>query len=96
VPDLVESLEKRARRRYVRWDDALWQRVLDGPARTLASSLRDEGASDDDAQKKITGILNDGVGGIKGKANEAHYGDDDMMTTTTIKHSVLERQKGAP
>lgn len=46
--------------------EIVWQATFDA-----------EGASDDDAKKKITGILNDGVGGIKGKANEAHYGDDD-------------------
>jgi hypothetical protein len=35
------------------------------------------GASDEDATKTITGILNDGVGGIKSKANDAHYGDSE-------------------
>jgi len=35
------------------------------------------GASDEEATKTITGILNDGVGGIKAKANAAHYGDDE-------------------
>jgi hypothetical protein len=46
--------------------EIVWQATFD-----------DEGASGDDAKKKITGILNDGVAGIKGKANDAHYGDED-------------------
>ena len=40
--DLVGELEEGARRRFVRWDAALWQRVVEGPARALAASLRDD------------------------------------------------------
>jgi hypothetical protein len=44
-PDLVGELEEAARRRFVRWDPALWRRVVEGPARSLALSLRhDAGA----------------------------------------------------
>ena len=38
--------------------EIVWQATFDA-----------EGASDDDAKKNITGILDDGVDGIKGKAN---------------------------
>ena len=50
MTDLVADLEQRARRRYVRWDPALWGRVVDGPARELASSLRSTGTADAAAQ----------------------------------------------
>lgn len=46
--------------------EIVWQATFDA-----------NGASDEAATKTITGILNDGVGGIKAKANDAHYGDDD-------------------
>lgn len=57
MPDLVASLEERARRRYVRWDEALWQRVLDGPARALAASLKDAGTADPEAQRALESYL---------------------------------------
>jgi hypothetical protein len=46
VADLVAELEQQALRRFVRWDPALWRRVLDGPACTLAGSLQQAHASD--------------------------------------------------
>jgi hypothetical protein len=39
LPDLVAAIEERARHRFVRWDGALWRRVLEGPARALAAAL---------------------------------------------------------
>lgn len=46
--------------------EIVWQATFDA-----------EGATDEEAKKKITGILNAGVGGIKDKANTAHYGSED-------------------
>lgn len=40
-----------------------------------------QGASDEDATKTITGIFNDGVAGIKDKANTAHYGSEGDKVT---------------
>ncbi|MGH6826551.1 SRPBCC family protein [Methyloceanibacter sp.] len=41
------------------------------------ASFDAEGASDEDAKKKVTDIFNAGLTGIKEKANTAHYGSDD-------------------
>ena len=57
MTDLVAELEQRARRRYVRWDPALWGRVVDGPARELASSLRSAGTADAAAQGLLESYL---------------------------------------
>jgi hypothetical protein len=43
MSDLLAELEGEARRRYARWDNALWRRVLEGPARQLAAALRAAG-----------------------------------------------------
>jgi hypothetical protein len=47
--DLLAELEESARRRFVRWDPALWQRVVEGPARSLAEALRRANAADAEA-----------------------------------------------
>src|SRR4051812_6103489 len=39
---LLEIAEQ-ARRRFVRWDARLWDRVIEGPARALATDLQDAG-----------------------------------------------------
>lgn len=57
MADLVAELEERARQRYVRWDPALWRRVLEGPARELAESLRAAGADDAAAQRLLESYL---------------------------------------
>jgi hypothetical protein len=57
VADLVASLEESARRRFVRWDPALWARVLDGPARRLAASLREGGTKDEAAERTVESYL---------------------------------------
>jgi len=57
VADLIAELEERARSRYVRWDPQLWRRVLEGPARELAASLRAAGAVDDAAQLLVISYL---------------------------------------
>jgi hypothetical protein len=57
LPDLVAELEQHARGRYVRWDPALWRRVLDGPARELAASLRAAGTDDAAAQGLLESYL---------------------------------------
>jgi hypothetical protein len=57
VADLVAELEERARRRFVRWDPALWRRVLEGPARALAASLRGAGTEEGAAQQVLESYL---------------------------------------
>lgn len=57
MADLVAELEERARRRYVRWDPALWRRVLEGPARELAASLGGSGAGDAASQEILESYL---------------------------------------
>jgi hypothetical protein len=57
VADLVAELEARARQRFVRWDPQLWQRVLEGPARTLAASLQQAGTDADAAQRTLESYL---------------------------------------
>jgi hypothetical protein len=57
VANLVAELEQRARLRYVRWDPVLWGRLVDGPARELASSLRAAGAADASAQGLLESYL---------------------------------------
>jgi hypothetical protein len=57
VADLVAEFEERARRRFVRWDGGLWQRVIEGPARALAAALRDAGTSDEAAQQVLASYL---------------------------------------
>jgi hypothetical protein len=57
LADLIAELEERARRRYVRWDPAFWRRVLDGPARELAASLRAAGTEDAAAQQMLESYL---------------------------------------
>jgi hypothetical protein len=65
LADLVAELEECARRRFVRWDAALWQRVLEGPARTLAASLREAGTPEASAQPVLESYLrlaSEGIG----------------------------------
>jgi hypothetical protein len=65
VADPVAELEARARLRFVRWDEALWRRVLDGPARALAMALRDAGAGEAEAQRLLEAYLqlaSEGIG----------------------------------
>jgi hypothetical protein len=57
LADLVAELEERARKRYVRWDPALWRRVTSGPARELAASLRAAGTDDATAQQLLESYL---------------------------------------
>lgn len=57
MSDLVDDLEQQARRRFVRWDARLWQRVLQGPARALAVSLQEAGADEQQAQCTIESYL---------------------------------------
>jgi hypothetical protein len=57
VADLVAELEDEARRRFVRWDPALWRRVVEGPARALASSLRGAGTGDEAARHTLESYL---------------------------------------
>jgi len=57
LADLIAELEERARRRYVRWDQALWQRVIGGPARELAAALRVGGTDDAAAQRLLESYL---------------------------------------
>jgi hypothetical protein len=54
-PDLVTELEEAARRRFVRWDPALWRRVLEGPARSLAAAL--QGAGEAEAPRILESYL---------------------------------------
>ena len=57
MADLVAEIEDGARRRFVRWDAALWRRVLDGPARALAAALASAGTKDGDAQQLLESYL---------------------------------------
>ena len=57
MADLIAELEERARKRYVRWDQGFWRRVLDGPARELAASLRAAGTDDAAAQQLLESYL---------------------------------------
>jgi hypothetical protein len=57
VADLVAELEQRARQRFVRWDPQLWQRLLEGPARSLAVSLQRAGADEPAAQRALESYL---------------------------------------
>ena len=50
--------------------EIVWQATFDA-----------EGASDDDAKKKIADVFDAGVSGIKEKANTAHYGSDESKVT---------------
>jgi hypothetical protein len=63
--DLVAQLEAAAARRYVRWDAALWRRIVDGPARDLAESLRASGTAPAQAEAVLEAYLRlacEGVG----------------------------------
>jgi hypothetical protein len=65
VADPLADIEERARRRFVRWDAVLWRRVLDGPARALAASLRGAGAGEAEAQQALEsylGLAAEGIG----------------------------------
>jgi hypothetical protein len=64
VSDLVAELEEDARRRFVRWDAGLWQRVLEGPARALATSLRATGTEEGAARQVLESYLRLAVEGI--------------------------------
>jgi hypothetical protein len=60
----VSELEEAARRRFVRWDGKLWERLLDGPARRLAESLAKAGHSPEVCEAVLDGYLQLGVEGI--------------------------------
>jgi hypothetical protein len=65
LADLVADLEGAARRRYVHWDAALWRRLVEGPARALAASLRAAGTNDGEAQGLLESYLrlaSEGIG----------------------------------
>lgn len=57
MADLIAELEERAQKRYVRWDPAFWRRVVGGPARELAASLRQAGTDDAVAQQLLESYL---------------------------------------
>lgn len=57
MADLVAELEAGARGRYVRFDPALWRRVVDGPARELAASLAAAGADPESAERLLESYL---------------------------------------
>jgi hypothetical protein len=58
----------------------LWIEEDDEPDRVAFFWQADfdaNGASDEEAKKKVTDIFNAGLSGMKGVANTAHYGDDE-------------------
>jgi hypothetical protein len=54
---LVARIEAEAARRFVRWDGALWARVLDGPGRTLAEGFERSAAPDTEAAAILESYL---------------------------------------
>lgn len=55
--DLVAELTAEAGRRFVRWDQALWERLLAGPARDLAQALRAAHVPEAHAQRVLESYL---------------------------------------
>jgi hypothetical protein len=64
VTDPIAALTDEARRRYARWDQTLWERLLDGPARRLAAALRVAGTPDAASQELLAGYLRLAAEGI--------------------------------
>jgi hypothetical protein len=60
----IRELEQAARRRFVRWDGKLWNRVLAGPARRLAESLAKAGHPPGTCETVLDGYLQLAVEGI--------------------------------
>jgi hypothetical protein len=61
----VADLEASARARFVRWDAALWQRLVDGPAAELGAALAAAGQGGDAAEAALRTYLQlacEGVG----------------------------------
>jgi hypothetical protein len=64
VADLVAEIERLARGRHVRWDGALWGRIVEGPARALATSLRSSGSDAASADALLESYLRLAAEGI--------------------------------
>jgi hypothetical protein len=55
--DVIRELEDHARRRFVRWDAALWRELCAGPAADLAAGLAAAGAPATQADPLLAGYL---------------------------------------
>jgi hypothetical protein len=64
LADLVADLEEAARRRFARWDGALFSRLVEGPARELAASLQAAGAGAAENEALLEAFLRLGAEGV--------------------------------